>query len=99
MIEVRNNMTVSVVQFKTEWSGASQIILPVYEELAHSYQGAVNFLSIDIDEDSAAAEEFGVTEIPTILFFRNGKVVDYVIGLTPKNVLIMKIENALTQNK
>ncbi|HEX4849483.1 MAG TPA: thioredoxin domain-containing protein [Puia sp.] len=98
MIEVRNNLTLSLVQFKTEWSGASQIISPVYEELAHSYKGAVNFFSIDIDEETAAAEEFGVTEIPTILFFKNGKVVDHVIGLTPKNVLIMKIENALTQN-
>ncbi len=98
MKEVVSNMTLSLVQFKTEWSGASQILSPVYDELAKSYKGTVNFFSIDMDEETTAATEFGVTEVPTILFFKNGRVVDHVIGLTPKNVLITKIENALAQN-
>jgi thioredoxin 1 len=95
MKEVINNMTLSLVQFKTDWSGACQIISPVYEELAKSYKGAANFFSIDVEEEKGVDKDFGVMEIPTILFFRNGQVIDHVVGLIPKNVLIMKIENAL----
>lgn len=93
--EVVDNMTLSLVQFKTEWSGACQIISPIYEELARSYKGAVSFFSIDVEEEKGVDKDFGVMEIPTILFFRNGNLVDHVVGLISKNMLIMKIENAL----
>ena len=89
------NLTLSLVQFKTDWSGACQIISPVYEELAKSYRGTANFFSIDVEKEKGVDIDFGVTEYPTILFFRKGKIIDHIVGLTPKNVLITKIENAL----
>ena|SRR5882672_11168903 len=93
-----NNRGLSLVQFKTDWSGACQIISPVYEELAKSYKGTASFFSIDVEKEKGVDIDFGVTEYPTILFFRKGQVIDHVVGLTPKNVLITKIENALTES-
>lgn len=89
-------MSLALVQFKTEWSGACQIILPIYEELAASYKGQAKFYTIDMEVQGSIGNEYGITELPTILFFRNGSIVDHVTGLAPKNVLIGKIENALT---
>ena len=85
----------SLVQFKTEWSGACQIIDPIYRELAKSYKGQVDFFTIDAEEEKELHNQYMIMELPTILFFRSGKVIDYVVGLTSKNKLIAKIENAL----
>ncbi len=93
--EVIESKTVTLVQFKKEWNGASQIIEPVYNELAKSYNGVVNFFTVDIEAENGLEKEFGVTDIPTILFFKKGKIVDHAVGLTPKNILISKIENAI----
>jgi thioredoxin 1 len=93
--EVMESTHLSLVQFKTEWSGACQIISPVYEELSKCYNGIADFFSIDVEKEAGMEKEFGVQEFPTILFFKNGELIDHVIGLTPKNILIAKIENAL----
>jgi thioredoxin 1 len=94
--EVKEAKTLSLVQFKAEWSGACQIIAPVYEELARHYQGTANFFITDIETDDSLEKEYGVNEVPTILFFKDGIIIDHSIGLTSKNTLIEKIENALT---
>lgn len=86
----------SLVQFKKEWNGACQIISPIYEELARAYKGQAKFFTIDVEKEVGIDHELGVMEIPTILFFKSGEVIDYVTGLTPKNVMITKIENALS---
>jgi len=86
---------VSLVQFKKEWNGVSQIIEPLYNDLAKSYNGVVNFYTVDVEKETGLDSEYGVMDIPTILFFKSGKIIDHVTGLTPKNVLISKIENAI----
>lgn len=96
--EVTENVGLVVIQFKTEWNGACQILAPVYEELAVLYKSNVCFFTVDIDKEKLIARENGIIELPAILFFKNGQVVDHVIGLAPKDVLITKIENALNQN-
>ncbi|MBD0332458.1 MAG: hypothetical protein ICV66_07365 [Chitinophagaceae bacterium] len=96
--EVIENSILSLVKFKTRWSGACQIIKPVYDELAKTYQGAVQFFSVDIEKEKTLHLEFGVTELPTILFFKGGQLIDHVVGLTSRNILIAKIENALSLN-
>ena len=96
--EVAGSGMLSLVQFKTEWNGACQIVSMIYEDLAKSYTGMANFFTVDMETENALAKEFGVSEVPAILFFRNGKVVDHVMGLVPKNALISKIENALATN-
>jgi len=96
--DVLESMMLSIVQFKTEWSGACQIIEPVYKDLARSYKGNANFYTVDVEKNEGLEKEYGIMELPTILFFKGGQVIDYVKGLVPKNVLISKIESALTSN-
>jgi len=93
--EVIENTRLLLVQFKTEWSGACQIISPVYEDLAKSYTGQACFYTLDVEKETGIDHEYGVMELPTILFFKKGQIVDHVTGLIPKNIMIAKIENAL----
>jgi thioredoxin 1 len=97
-IEVINNSRLALVHFKTEWSGACQIIAPVFEELSKSYTGQASFYTVDIEKEAGIENEYGVMELPTILFFSNGEIIDHATGLIPKNVMIKKIENALTSS-
>jgi thioredoxin 1 len=96
--EVINNSRLALVHFKTDWSGACQIIAPVFEELSKSYTGQVSFYTLDIEKETGIDNEYGVMELPTILFFSKGEIIDHVTGLIPKNVMIKKIENALTSS-
>ncbi|MHA4807151.1 thioredoxin family protein [Flavitalea flava] len=97
--EVLENSRLSLVQFKTTWSGACQIIAPVFEDLAKSYSGEAGFFSIDAERETGITKTFGVQEFPTILFFKQGEVIDHAVGLTAKNILTGKIENALKNRK
>jgi thioredoxin 1 len=94
--EVIDSPGLSLVQFKKDWNGACQIISPIYEELARSYKGQAKFFTIDVEKEPGIDLEFGVTELPTILFFHRGEVIDHITGLIPRNMMISKIETALT---
>lgn len=89
----------SIVQFKADWNGACEIIAPVYEDLANSYQHLANFFTIDAEKEKKALMKFHVNETPAILFFQNGEMIDCVVGLISRNLLISKIENALSYNQ
>ena len=92
---VINRTHLSIVKFKAEWSGACQIIFPIYEDLAHTYQSKADFFIVDVDKEQNIHAQYGLLELPAILFFKNGKLIDHVIGLTSKSHLIAKIEKAL----
>jgi thioredoxin 1 len=94
--EVLGSQGLNLVHFRKQWNGACQIISPIYEELAKSYKGQANFFIVDVEQVAGIGQEYGVIEVPTILFFRSGEIIDHLTGLTPKNVLIAKIENALS---
>jgi thioredoxin 1 len=94
-IEIMKAKNLSLVLFRTEWSGACQIIDPIYKELAKSYKGPVNFFAVDADTERELYLQYSIKELPTILFFNKGSLVDYAAGLTSRNRLIAKIENAL----
>lgn len=94
--EVLDNNKLSIVHFRKHWNGSCQIIAPIYEELARSYKGQADFFQVDIEEQKGLETEYGIMEVPTILFFKRGLVVDHSTGLIPKNILIHKIENALS---
>lgn len=96
--KVINSNQLSLVKFKTEWSGPCQIIEPVYKDVAATYRGVVNFFTVDIEQEEGLDKMYGVMELPTILIFKSGKVVDHTKGLTSKNTLVAKIENALACN-
>jgi thioredoxin 1 len=85
----------SIVQFKTEWNGACQIMEAMYLELSRTYKKQVNFFSVDAEKERSLYEQFGCKELPATLFFKKAELVDYAIGLTSRDILIAKIENAL----
>jgi len=89
----------AIVQFKTEWNGACEIIAPVYDDLANLYKHVANFFTIDAEKEKKVSRLYRINETPAILFFQDGEMIDCVIGLISRNILISKIENALSQNK
>jgi len=97
--EVLKSSDLSLVHFKKEWNGACQIISPIFEDLTRSYKSIVKFFTVDTDKEEFISNKFGISEIPAILFFKNGEVIDHSIGLISKNDLIDKIENALIEIK
>jgi thioredoxin 1 len=94
--EALRGSTLSLVQFKTDWKGTCQIVAMIYNDLAKSYNGTANFFTIDFETEILLVNKYGVRDVPTILFYKNGKLIDHVVGLISKNVLIAKIENALS---
>jgi thioredoxin 1 len=92
---VINTSDLSIVKFKTDWSGACQIIFPIYEDLAKTYHDQADFFIVDVDKEQSIHLQYGLLELPAILFFKNGKLIDHAIGLTSKSILIDKIEKAL----
>jgi thioredoxin 1 len=72
------------VDFWAPWCGPCRIIGPIVEELAPSYDGKAVIAKMNVDENQNVPQRFGVTSIPTLIMFKNGKVVDRVVGAIPK---------------
>ncbi len=84
-----------MVDFWAEWCGPCRIVSPIVEELANEYAGKIIVGKVDVDYNNATAMRFNIRNIPTILFFKNGQIVDKQVGAVPKNVLVKKIETLL----
>lgn len=77
----------TLVDFWAAWCGPCRKIGPVVEDLAKTYGGKVNIGKLNVDHNPNVCMKYGITSIPTILFIKNGKVVDKVIGAVPKSTL------------
>ncbi len=80
-----------VVDFWAEWCGPCRIIAPIIEELTELYQGKVKVGKLDVDNNPQVAIKYGVRSIPTVLFLKNGEVVNSVIGAVPKSIFVEKV--------
>lgn len=85
---------VSLVDFWAPWCGPCRIQLPIVEELAKELKGQANIAKVNVDEQQELASQYGVQSIPTLLLFKDGKLVDQMVGVHPKDVLINKIQIA-----
>ncbi len=97
--QVLSQPGIQVIKFYADWSGPCQVIGPLFSELSSYYSSSVTFFRIDVEAAPALKEELGVKKLPTILFYQNGAIIDFVNGMISKNALIAKLENAICQNK
>ena len=85
-----------LVDFWAPWCGPCQIIGPIVEEVATQYAGTLKVGKLNVDDHPAVAQRYGITGIPALLFFRQGQVVDTVVGAVPKRVLQQHVETVVS---
>lgn len=91
--EVINSDKLTVVDFYATWCGPCRKLSPILEEVETELNDRVNFAKIDTDDNIDAAKEYQVSGLPTLLVFKNGEVVERMVGLMPKSSIITNIEN------
>jgi thioredoxin 1 len=82
--EVLDHKGLAVVDFWATWCGPCRMVAPILDQLASEYAGKVKITKVDVDANQKTAATFGVRSIPTLLFIKDGKVVDQVVGALPK---------------
>jgi len=93
--EVVSNNSLVVVDCWAPWCGPCYMVAPVVEELARDYAGKILFGKLNVDENRRTAMQHQIMSIPTMLVFKNGKLVDRIIGAMPKQMLEPKITRYL----
>jgi len=93
--EVEQGSGLVVVDFWAEWCGPCRAIAPILEQLATSYKGKMRVAKLDVDAHPKTPMKFNVRSIPTMLFFKDGKHVDTVVGAVPKPALEARIQKHL----
>lgn len=92
---VLENDQLVLVDFWAAWCGPCRMIGPIVDELATEYEGKALISKCNVDEQGDVAAQFGIRSIPTLLYFKNGEIVDRVVGAVPKTVLKEKLDNHL----
>ena len=84
-----------VVDFYADWCGPCKMMSPIIDELSEAYEGRVKIGKVNTDESRAVAAKYNVMSIPTIIFIKDGELVDTSVGALPKAILEEKIANLL----
>ncbi|GAA3649189.1 thioredoxin [Asaccharospora irregularis] len=90
-----NKEGVIVVDFFASWCGPCKMLAPVFEDLSNEMGDNANFFKVDIDQSLELARTYGINTVPTMLVFKNGEVVDKMVGFMPKESLRSKISEQL----
>ncbi len=93
--EVLANNRIVVIDFWAEWCGPCRMVAPIIAELAVAYEGKAFVGSINVDENPDSPSKFMIRNIPTILYFKDGKLADKVVGALPKQTFQAKLDALL----
>ncbi len=85
----------AVVDFWAEWCGPCRMLTPIVKELSAEYENRVVVGKVDVDSNPGISAKYGIRNIPTLLFFKDGQVVDKQVGVVPKGALVNKIDALL----
>lgn len=94
--EVLDKEGLTVIDFWAEWCGPCKMISPIIEELADDYNGKALIGKVNVDHNPDLSIKYGIRSIPTILFVKNGEIVDKLVGATTKQALAGKVEEHLS---
>jgi thioredoxin 1 len=94
--EVKDSKMPVLAVFEADWSGTCHIMTPILEDLCRQFKGRAKIGIIDIDADAGLAEDFGVINIPSLVFFNNGEIVDHISGSVSKNVIAARLNDIVT---
>ena len=86
-----------IIDFWAGWCGPCRMVGPIFEELSGEYAGRLKFGKVDVDANPGKSSEYGIRSIPALLVFKNGRVVDTIVGAMPKPALALKIDAALAK--
>ena len=95
--EIEQHSGLAVVDFWAVWCGPCRIIAPILDQLAVEYDGRAKVAKLDVDANLKTATRFNVRSIPMVIFFKDGKVVDQVVGAVPRPVLEEKFRKHAVQ--
>ena len=91
--KVIENKGIVLVDFWAPWCGPCMLLSPVIEEVSEEFEDKASFYKLNVDDNKATASEYNVMSIPTVIIFKEGKPVDQIVGISPKEVYKEKLNS------